>query len=58
MRMDKVQFKKLRETERFPEPKMNLDIKPPLIRLFEKRLTMYKTSIKVRSFIYLKFWHL
>jgi len=46
MRMDKAQFKKLQKSEKFPEPKMNLDIKQSLIQLFEKRLAMYKTSIK------------
>ncbi|CAI2181598.1 11899_t:CDS:2, partial [Funneliformis geosporum] len=46
MRMDKAQFKTFRKTNHFPEPKMNLDIKTPLIQLFEKRLIMYKTSIK------------
>ena len=48
MRMDKAQFKKLKKTEQFPEPKMNLCVKQSLIQLFEKRLAMYKTSIKVR----------
>ncbi|CAG8547244.1 2131_t:CDS:2 [Funneliformis caledonium] len=46
MTMDKAQFKKFRKTNNFPEPKMNLDIKTRLIQLFEKRLSMYKTSIK------------
>ncbi|RIA96210.1 hypothetical protein C1645_688125 [Glomus cerebriforme] len=49
MRMDKVQFNKLQKSKKFPDPKMNLDIKQPLIQLFEKRLAMYKTSIKVRK---------
>ena len=48
MRMDKAQFKKLQETENFPDPKINLHVKRPLIELLEKRLAMYKTSIKVR----------
>lgn len=47
--MDKAQFKKLQKSEKFPEPKMNFDIKQSLIQLFEKRLAMYKTSIKVRG---------
>jgi hypothetical protein len=53
MGMDKAQFKKLQKSEKFPEPEMNLDIKQSLIQLFEKRLAMYKTSIKVRKIYFI-----
>ncbi|CAG8438376.1 9831_t:CDS:2 [Acaulospora morrowiae] len=43
--MDKAQFRSVKKSGNFPEPEMSSEIKQPLLRILEKRLSDYKTSI-------------